>query len=99
MPKKPPAPLKEKSQRVLDAVELLRNLQSGGSPSHDLGYLSIKAVLDKWIADGEAWTGNIDLPRYGRYADIILPTRADRKCTMVLRATDALRKQVSEEEL
>ncbi len=98
MPKKPPAPLKEKSQRVLDAVELLRNLQSVGIPSHDLGYQSIKSVLDKWIADGEAWSGKIDLPRYGRYADIILPTRADRKCTLVLRATEALLKQTKEEE-
>jgi hypothetical protein len=98
MPKKPPAPLKEKSQRVLDAVELLRNLQSVGIPSHDVGYQAIKSILDTWISNGEAWTGNVDLARYGRYADIILPARADRKCTMVLRATEALRKQVNEEE-
>ncbi len=98
MPKKPPAPLKEKSQRVIETLELLRNLQSVGIPSHDVGYQSIKSVLDKWIADGEAWVGKIDLSRHGRYADIILPTRADRKCTLVLRATEALKKQTMEEE-
>lgn len=97
MPKKPPAPLKEKSQRVLDAVELLKNLQSVGIPSYDSGYLAIKSVLDTWISTGEAWTGKVDLRHYGRYAEILLPARADRKCSMVLRATDALKKQVSEE--
>jgi len=98
MPKKPPAPQKEKFQRIQETVELLQNLKTVGIPAHDTGYLAIKTQLDKWIGDGEAWSGIIEIPRFGRYADMILPSRADRKCTMVLRATAALKQQVKDEE-
>jgi hypothetical protein len=98
MPKKPPAPVKEKFQRIQEAVELLKNLQAVGISSHDSGYLAVKVKIDKWIVDGEAWNGRIDIPRYGRYAEMILPTRADRKCTMVLRATEELKQQVLNDE-
>lgn len=97
MPKKPPAPIKDKFQRVQEAIELLQNLKSVGIPDHDAGYLLVKAQLDQWILNGEAWSGKIDIPRYGRYAEMILPVRADRKCTMVLRATAELKKQLKEE--
>ncbi len=97
MPKKPPAPEKTKLQRIQDTVELLRNLQSVGIPNHDSGYLAVKEVLDRWIADGVPWSGKVDIPRFGRYADMILPSRADRKCTLVLRATEELKKQIREE--
>lgn len=98
MPKKPPAPQKTKLQRVQDAVELLRNLQSVGIPDHDAGYLAIKAQIDQWVTHGLPWSGKIDLLRFGRYADIILPSRADRKCTMVLRATEELKEQIKAKE-
>lgn len=97
MPKKPPALVKDKFQRVQESIELLQNLKSVGIPDHDTGYLQIKAQLDLWIQNGEAWSGKIDIPRYGRYAEMILPNRADRKCTMVLRATAELKRQVKEE--
>ena len=97
MPKKPPAPQKTKFQRVQDAVELLQNLKSVGIPDHDAGYLAIKAQLDEWVQHGLPWSGKIDLLRFGRYADIILPSRADRKCTMILRATEELKQQISKE--
>jgi hypothetical protein len=81
--------LKTKGQRVTETIEILQNLKNIGADK-DSGYLEIKQVLDKWILDGESWAGKIQFPRYGRFADLILPQRADRKPTCVLRATDAL---------
>jgi hypothetical protein len=87
---------KTKGQRVMDAVEILRNIKGVGITEDAIGYADVKAKLDEWIQTGDAWSGKIDFPRYGRFAEIILPWRADRKCTCVLRATPELKRQWQE---
>ncbi len=84
---------KTKAQRVMDAVEILRNIKGVGITEDTVGYADVKAKLDEWIQTGDAWSGKVDFPRYGRYAELILPWRADRKCTCVLRATPELKRQ------
>jgi hypothetical protein len=34
--------------------------------------------MNNWIRGGAAWSGHIEFPRYGRYADVILPDRAGK---------------------
>jgi hypothetical protein len=86
--------LKTKEQRLTDSIEILTNLKNVGADK-DSGYLETKKQLDIWIADGFSWSGKIQFPRYGRYAEIILPQRADRKPTCILRATDLLKEELS----
>lgn len=92
MPKKPPPQQKTREQRILESVEILANIKSVGADK-DPGMTGVKEKLDEWIATGEQWQGRVDFPRYGRYADIILPSRADRKPTCILRATPELIQQ------
>lgn len=89
--------LKSKEQRVADSVEILMNLKNVGADK-DSGYLETKKQLDLWIFDGLSWSGKIQFPRYGRFAELILPQRADRKPTCVLRASHSLIQQEKEKE-
>jgi hypothetical protein len=93
MPKKPPKSAKTMADRVRDSVEILQNLKNVGISDTDLGYIDTKKVLDDWIRIGETWEGKIDFPRHGRYLEMILPWRQDRKCTTVLRATEHLKEE------
>ncbi len=81
------------ADRVRDVVEILQNLKSAGISDQDLGYQDTKKVLDDWIKSGETWQGKVDFPRHGRYLEMILPWRQDRKCTVVLRATELLKRE------
>jgi hypothetical protein len=93
MPKKPPKPAKTMADRVRDAVEILQNLKNVGIIEQDLGYQDTKKVLDEWIKLGETWEGKVDFPRHGRYLEMILPWRQDKKCTVVFRATELLKRE------
>jgi hypothetical protein len=86
-------PSKTMADRVRDAVEILQNLKSAGISDQDLGYQDTKKVLDDWIKSGETWQGKVDFPRHGRFLEMILPWRQDRKCTVVLRATERLKRE------
>ncbi len=97
MPKKPPPPQKTREQRIIESVEILKNIKSVGADK-DPGFQGVKEKLDEWVSTGEQWQGHVDFPRYGRYADIILPSRADRKPTCILRATPELIRQEKEKE-
>jgi hypothetical protein len=41
--------------------------------------------LSDYVKTGEPWSGKIKFEVYGRVADIILPRKADRQITVVLR--------------
>ena len=81
-----PVPPKDKMERVKESVHLLRQLKDIGFQDTSKGYLDIKEVLDRWIADGVSWSGKIKLPEYGRVADIVLPGRAGAVANLRLRA-------------
>jgi hypothetical protein len=81
-----PVPLKEKIDRVKEAVHLLTQLKDIGFLDTSQGYKDIKAVLDKWIVDGEVWSGKIKLPEYGRVADIVLTNKVGTTASLRLRS-------------
>jgi hypothetical protein len=89
------------ADRVRDAVEILQNLKSVGITEQDFGYDETKKVLDEWIkscdaagqGQGETWERKIDFPRHGRYLELLLPWRQDRKCSAVFRATELLKRE------
>ena len=86
----PPA-LKDKAERVRDAVEILQQLKEIGIPPFDPGYEATKKLLDAWIADGEPREEKIPFPKALRVAHVLLPRLAGRKTTFVLKATEELK--------
>ncbi len=97
MPKAAP-PQKTREQRLTDLLEILNNIKGVGIPAHDPGFLEAKRELMDWMEKGDSRHVKIPFARYGRYAEMILPSRADRKPTCVLRATDELKQQSNQTE-
>jgi len=90
--------LKTKFERVKDSVEILKKLKNFGFNEVNSGYVGTKKVLDAWIADGEAREEQIPFYTAGRIAHITLPTKAGRKPTYVLKATEELKQEVARKE-
>lgn len=88
---KPPKPEKSLPERLKEVVELLKNLQNAGMSQQDPGYVELKGICDKYVHQGESFTGRVDFPRYGRYAEVLLTNWAGRKNNVVLRATEELK--------
>ena len=91
-----PSELKDKGERVRDAVEILTKLKEVGITQYDSGYVMTKEILDAWIADGEPRTEKIPFPRALRIAHMTLPRLAGRKVTFVLKVTEELREALKE---
>jgi hypothetical protein len=79
-----PVNIKEKIDRVKEAIHLLTQLKEIGFVDTSQGYKDIKSVLDIWIADGVSWAGKIKMPEYGRMAYIILPSKATATASLKL---------------
>ncbi len=79
-------PVKSKADRVKEAITLLTKLKELGIPDTEPGYKQTKEHIDTWINGGDAWSGRVDFPRFGRRAELILPARADRISSMKLLA-------------
>lgn len=76
---------KTKEERVKEGIQLLRQLKDTGV---DVSYSSFKEVqkrISDWINTGDAWTGKIKFPDYGRVAEILLPRRAGAVASIAFR--------------
>jgi hypothetical protein len=89
--------LKDKAERVKDAIGVLNQLKNIGIPPSDPGYVGTKQVLDAWIADGEPRTEKIPFPRALRMGHLMLPRLSGRNVTFVLKATDQLKEALKEQ--
>lgn len=85
----------DKSIRLSHTVTLLKKLNDIGIPKTDTGYFMTKKALDKWISDGEPIETQIDFARYGRVGHLSL--FADKSPSFVLKATEELKEQLSQE--
>ena len=95
---KPPKPEKTLPERLKEVVEILKNLKQAGVSDQDPGFQELKGVCDKFVHQGENFTGKIPFPRYGRYAEVLLTNWAGRKNTVVLRATAELKEFIERQE-
>ena len=78
--------LKSKSDRVAEAVDILKKLKQVGIPATEPGYKLTKQALDAWIATGAASTTEAPFMRYGRTGIMVLPEKAPEKASYLLRA-------------
>jgi hypothetical protein len=77
---------KTKGDRVSETITILKRLSESGIHPTDAGYLEIKAVLSKWVHDGEPVATTVELARYGRSADIVLSAKQGVYASIRLRA-------------
>ncbi len=78
-------PDKTKAERLQETIRLLKKLQEIGFSEIDTGYNEIKALLSKWVTDGEKAAATVEFPRHGRRAEIELPKRADKAAGIALK--------------
>jgi len=87
-----------KQERVKESLNILNKLVNLGIPKTDLGYTGTKAVLDQWISDGQTRNEQVFFPRAKRIAHMFLPSLTSQKITYVLKATEALKDELSTQE-
>jgi hypothetical protein len=76
---------KTKGDRLKETVRLLKELQRVGIWVNDPGYKEIQRLMTVWVNDGVALTTVVELVKYGRQADLALPSKADRAASINLR--------------
>lgn len=71
--------------RVSECISIMKQIRDLGFPSDYPPYKELSQRISDYIRTGEPWSGKIKFEAYGRYADVILPRRADREIVVVLR--------------
>ena len=85
---------KPKSERVQEAVQILKKLKEIGIPATDPGYIETKSVLDTWITEGVERKAEILFRRYGRIGYLTIPAYKPAVATYRLKATEELKEHV-----
>ncbi len=98
MTKKDPKPEKSTVSRAKEAVDLIKQLHGLGITDAEPGLVELREKLNEWIRGGPAWSGKVEFARYGRYVDIILPTREGTKMTAALKIHPWAAKELAEQE-
>jgi hypothetical protein len=80
---------KTKGDRLKETLRLLNELQRVGIRKTDSGYREIQRLMTAWVNDGVALSTMVELYRYGRQADLSLPSKADRAASINLRVVKA----------
>jgi hypothetical protein len=76
-----PKEIKSTSSRVTESVNLVKKFRELGIADTEPGLVALRGKLNDWIKGAPAWTGRIEFPRYGRYADVILPDKEGCVCS------------------
>lgn len=71
--------------RIDECLRVMREVKDLGFPSDYPPMKELSKRLSDYIKTGEPWSGKIKFELYGRVADVILPRKADRQITVVLR--------------
>lgn len=71
--------------RIDECLSIMKQVRELGFPSDYPPYKELSRRISDYIRTGEPWSGKIKFEAYGRYADVILPRRADREIVVVLR--------------
>ncbi len=98
MTKKDTKAEKSTASRIKESVDLVKKLQGLGITDAEPGLIELREKLNEWIRGGPAWSGKVEFARYGRYVDIILPTREGVAMTAALKIHPWAAKELAEQE-
>lgn len=71
--------------RIQECLTVMRQIYDLGIPTEYPPVKELSRRLSDYVKTGEPWSGKIKFETYGRVADIILPRKADRQISVVLR--------------
>lgn len=71
--------------RLEECLRVMRQLYDFGIPTEYPPLKELSKRLSDYVKTGEPWSGKIKFEAYNRVADIILPRKADRQISVVLR--------------
>lgn len=71
--------------RIEECIRVMKEVKDLGFPSDYPPMKELSKRLSDYVKTGEPWAGKIKFELYGRVADVILPRKADRQITVVLR--------------
>lgn len=72
-------------ERIKETVTILQDLKKLGILDGCAPMVELREHLNRYVKDGECWSGTIDFLRFGRIAEVDLPRRADKAIEVVLR--------------
>ena len=79
---------KTKGERLSEGLHILKQLREAGV-NEFLSYKTLQETITEWINTGEAWSGRISFPEYGRVAELILPKYSKNTASMAFRVVDS----------
>ena len=71
--------------RIEECIRVMKEIRDLGFPTEYPPLKELSKRLSDYVKTGEPWSGKIKFEAYGRVADVILPRKADRQITVVLR--------------
>jgi hypothetical protein len=77
--------VKSKAERLKEGVTLLKKLREVGIDEKDAGSRDIQKAISEWVKTGESLDANIPFARYDRIAHIVLPRKAGKVATLLLK--------------
>lgn len=71
--------------RIEECVTIMKQIRDIGFPTEYPPMKELSGRLSDYVKTGEPWSGKIVFHGYNRIAHIILPRKADRKISVVLK--------------
>lgn len=71
--------------RLEECLRVMRQIYDLGIPTEYPPLKELSKRLSDYVKSGEPWAGKIKFEAYGRTAEVILPKRADRQISVVLK--------------
>jgi hypothetical protein len=72
---------KSLTERLEESMRILKKILALGIQKEDPSYQELSKVFSTWVKTGTQWTGTINFYKYGRNAEVVLPSEKHRAAT------------------
>lgn len=71
--------------RIEECLLVMKQIRDLGIPTEYPPLRELSKRLSDYVKTGDPWTGKIKFEAYGRVAEVILPRKADRQVSVLLK--------------
>lgn len=71
--------------RIEECLLVMKQIRDLGIPTEYPPLRELSKRLSDYVKTGDPWAGKIKFEAYGRVAEVILPRKADRQISVVLK--------------